>query len=181
VTATCWLAQTTGTNTNAFVTSQKFNRGKVRLQISDCRTQCVKKAWMPVMRSSFLLAKMATCKQDSTWILGHPQDPRSFNTDMYHNFQMNHVTHHLNFIESEILISVWILFHNVVYKAPEGKKSRVKFEEWRGQGIGPLFLSKDQETSCSEKHEHDRRNEEVHHLTRKLLPQGHDAKQCSPS
>jgi hypothetical protein len=55
----------------------------------------------------------------------------------------------------------------------------VKYEERGGQGMGPLFLFNDQETPCSEGHKQDRRIEVVHHVTVKLFPQGHDAKQCS--
>jgi hypothetical protein len=43
-----------------------------------------------------------------------------------------------------------------------------------------LFLSNDQENSCPERHKRDGRSEVVHHLTGKLFPQGHDAKQLSP-
>jgi hypothetical protein len=60
------------------------------------------------------------------------------------------------------------------------KNPVVKFEELGGQGMVPLFLPNDQETPCPEKHEHDGRWV-VYHLTVKLFPQGHDAKQCFPS
>jgi hypothetical protein len=52
-------------------------------------------------------------------------------------------------------------------------------ERW-GKGMGPLFLSIDQETSCPERHKYDRRTEVRHRVSGRLFPQGHDAKSCSP-
>jgi hypothetical protein len=72
------------------------------------------------------------------------------------------------------------MINNIFYKLQMKKSRRVKSEEQDSQRIGPLFLSKDQETPCPERHKHDRRSEVVHHLTGKLFPQGHEAKQCSP-
>jgi len=44
-----------------------------------------------------------------------------------------------------------------------------------------LFLSNYKLTPCLERHRYDRRSEMVHHPAGKLVPQRHDAKQCSPS
>jgi len=48
-------------------------------------------------------------------------------------------------------------------------------KKFRGvkSGMGPLFLSNDQETPCPQRHENDWRSEVVHHLTVKLFLQGH--------
>jgi len=40
----------------------------------------------------------------------------------------------------------------------------------------PSFLTNEQETLCPERHEHNG-SEVVHHLTEKLYPQGHNARQ----
>jgi hypothetical protein len=45
----------------------------------------------------------------------------------------------------------------------------------------PLFLSDDQEAPCPERYENDGRNRVVHHITGKLFPRVHNAKQFSPS
>jgi hypothetical protein len=45
----------------------------------------------------------------------------------------------------------------------------------------PLFLYNEQEIPCPERHEYDGIIEALHHLTGKLFPQEHDAKQCSAS
>jgi hypothetical protein len=59
---------------------------------------------------------------------------------------------------------------------PEEKSRGINSEERGDQGMGPLFLSNDQETPCPERHKHDRRSEVVHHRTGKLFPQGNDTK-----
>jgi hypothetical protein len=47
--------------------------------------------------------------------------------------------------------------------------------------LGPVFLSNDQETPWSERHEHEGRSKVVHDLTEKLFLQEYDAKPYPPS
>jgi hypothetical protein len=63
---------------------------------------------------------------------------------------------------------------------PEGKNPEESNPENKGatQCVS-LFLSNDQETPCPERHEHDWRSEVVCHLTGKLFPHEHVAKQYS--
>jgi hypothetical protein len=45
----------------------------------------------------------------------------------------------------------------------------VEAKEWV-----PFFLFNDEKTSCPERHKYDGRSEVVHHVTKKLFPNGHD-------
>jgi hypothetical protein len=60
-------------------------------------------------------------------------------------------------------------------QTPEKKNRRVNSEEQEGLRMDPLFIYNNQETSCLERNEHNRRSEVVHHLTGKVFWQRHDA------
>jgi hypothetical protein len=63
----------------------------------------------------------------------------------------------------------------VLYKPQKKKTRRVNSGEQEGLRVDPLFMYNNQETSCLERNERNRRSEVVHHLTGKVFWQRHDA------